>query len=108
MTSTLLLLKIRSRAIVRLAASDAVEKTLANEETNGACSTRTRTKLQILVVMNRWGEIFLLVNRRNSLKSPDPDEEIQGNPRIFSLVFLGFLWFRLVCLGLAWKNLAAG
>jgi len=31
----------------------------------------------------------------NPLKSPESDEEIQGNPSRFFLVFLGFRWFRL-------------
>jgi hypothetical protein len=50
---------------------------------------------------------FFLWNRRKSLKSPDSDERIQGNPSIFDLVFLGFVWSGLVLFGLAWRNLAA-
>jgi hypothetical protein len=36
------------------------------------------------------------------------DEGIQGNPRIFFLVFLGFPWPGLVGLAFAWEYLGLG
>jgi hypothetical protein len=56
-------------------------------------------------IMKSERQIFLLWNPRNPLKSPDSDERIQGNPRVFGLVFLGFPWSGLVRLGLAWIGL---
>jgi hypothetical protein len=59
-----------------------------------------------LVVMEGARRNFLLVGRHNPLKSQDSDEGIQGIPNVFFLVFLGFIWFGLVRLGLAWNNFA--
>jgi len=38
---------------------------------------------------------FFIFFRCNPLKSPDSAKGIQGNARIFPLVFLGFIW---ICL----------
>jgi hypothetical protein len=79
--------------------------------------TRSRTKMDAacrgprgplrhsLYVIYGGKQVFLVWNRRKPLKGLDLDEGIQGNPRIFFLVFLGFLWSCLVWLGSAWKNL---
>jgi hypothetical protein len=48
-------------------------------------------------------ENFFLWIGRNPLKSPESDEGIQENPKESKPFFLGFPWFFLVRLGLAWS-----
>jgi hypothetical protein len=65
---------------------------LAPERQSARSPKRKWPHYRIVSVFHRRCEYFFLWNRHNPLKSPDSDEEIQGNPNHFpwsGLVWLG-------------------